>query len=307
MKLKEIPQNTAVHTPTKDEAEELLALLHENGHICNNGAPLTYHNLTAEYYNINTTWCNMGEKRVCRSNPINKKSDAILTLAEFKKRYCEEEKPQPKFEIGDWVIHNHKNRELGQIVAYYPDEKFCYAVRFGKEFHNMAEHQLLPYTEPETKPTEDMETKEKESGEKGNNSENSQLDLCELLQGHEGETFFSLAHGDVKLDHVSPTIDSCIVVKKGNGDIEHFYRNGRWLRDGIVMLFPSRALYEQYPLDAYTAWMKWQEEQEKKHYQDYSNRVGREIVRPLLDKILPADRDKCIEEIKAIIEIYSKE
>lgn len=155
MKLKPIPSNTVVHTPTEAEARELLAILHENGYICNNGAPLSYDELPSEYYNVNTTWCNMGEKRVCGSNPIDKRNGAILTLAGFKDKYVlnednlaksDEEKPHSKFKVGDWVIHNHKNREIGQIVAYFPDEKFCYSVLFAKEYHNMAEHQLLPYT-----------------------------------------------------------------------------------------------------------------------------------------------------------------
>lgn len=61
----------------------------------------------------------------------------------------DKEQPKPKFKVGDKVIHNHKNREVGEVADYSPDEKFCYSVRFGKEYHNMAEHQLEPYTEPE--------------------------------------------------------------------------------------------------------------------------------------------------------------
>ncbi len=331
MKLKPTPKNTVVHTPTEEEAKELLAILHENGYkwYCSgkeegwenfgdetcyriNTHDNVYHTCDREWYETTCKYCRL----------------PILTLAEFKELYCEmteqmtekaeessviHEKPQPKFEVGDWVIHNHKNRELGQIVAYYPDEKFCYAVRFGKEYHNMAEHQLLPSTEPESTPTEDMETKENRNLSQDvancDKAEDKQLNLCELLKGHEGEPFFSLAHGDVKLDHVSPTIDSCIVVKKRNGDIEHFYRNGRWLRDGIVMLFPSRALYEQYPLDPYTAWMTWQEEQktyEIKITIDYCENFMGVVDDINLIFRTPADRDKCLSEIKAIIEKYSK-
>lgn len=56
---------------------------------------------------------------------------------------------EPKFKVGDKVGFISQNHEIGEIAAYFPDEKFCYSVRFGKEYHNMAEHQLEPYTEPE--------------------------------------------------------------------------------------------------------------------------------------------------------------
>lgn len=41
MKLKQIPSNTVVHTPTEEEAKELLAILHENGYRwCGGKAPI---------------------------------------------------------------------------------------------------------------------------------------------------------------------------------------------------------------------------------------------------------------------------
>ena len=82
--------------------------------------------------------------------------------------------------------------------------------------------------------------------------------------------------------------------------------------DGVCILFPSRALYEQYPLDAAKAWSVWAEEQ-KKHW--VSVTVWIDDIECESDTAIDtdniyfrtlADRDKCIEEINAIIEKYNK-
>lgn len=322
MKLKPIQTNITVSTPTEAEAKELLAILHENGWDVSE----PFDGIIKETEGIlvrpehDLGWC--GDIHFAKSI-----GHAILTLAEFKEKYVEEEKPQPKFEIGDWVIHNHKNRELGQIAAYYPDDKICYAVRFGDEYHVMAEHQLLPYTEPETKSTEDMETKGKESGETGNNSEISQsnnlsqnvancdkpedkeLNLSELLKGHEGETFYSPIVGDCTLK----AITNYIHVAVNDHPSYCFFLDGRREKSGAVVFFPSRDLYEQYPLDPYTAWMKWQEEQKLNpvrviinKYNKNGELIGEYYRSNPIDFRTPADRDKCLSEIEAIIEKYSK-
>ena len=100
--------------------------------------------------------------------------------------------------------------------------------------------------------------------------EEKELNLAELLKGCEGEKFYHLLHGNVTLEKVLPTdiIDE-------DGDIEspagiYFIINlgytstyialsGHWDNKdkGIVIFYPSRALYEKYPLDAYSAWMEW--------------------------------------------------
>lgn len=36
--------------------------------------------------------------------------------------------------------------------------------------------------------------------------------------------------------------------------------------NGVCCLYPSRALYEKYPLDAYSAWMEWQSERTPKRW-----------------------------------------
>ena len=43
-KLKSIPENTVIHTPTEEEANELLAILHANGYKWSGNRRLTKRN-----------------------------------------------------------------------------------------------------------------------------------------------------------------------------------------------------------------------------------------------------------------------
>lgn len=99
-----------------------------------------------------------------------------------------------------------------------------------------------------------------------------ELNLCELLKEHEGETFFSLAYGDLILDGIheiplylkfrSPVVDSGTII---------ILPSGKQNKAGIVSLFPSRILYVKYPLDPDTAWAEWAEwaeENKKVTYED---------------------------------------
>lgn len=290
MKLKPIPENTVVHTPTEAEAEELLAILHENGYRWCGGYSLleeieweTYTADTCYYISHYVEYGDIKEREV---------KTAVLTLADFKRLYCEQEKPQPKFKVGDKVktpLH------IG-IVTKVVSNGVCEI----DGFHLLEESDLEPYTEPETKPAEDMETKE--------------LNLCELIGDRDGIHVYCPTCGEVTLQawdrgkNTKPLIfaqnDTSIVVRT--------FANGKAYAGGECVIFPSRALYEQYPLDAYAAWMKWQEER-KKHWVS----VGVWIDDPYTESDIAidtpkiffkclADRDKCIAEIKAIIEKYNK-
>lgn len=148
-----------------------------------------------------------------------------------------------------------------------------------------------------------METKDEAKEAKGGTKE---LNLCELL--HEGDTVYSLVDGIGKVELLD----------------EDGFRLNNWCfrNDGTFagsdsstakcLIFPSRTLYEQYPLDPYTAWMKWLEEQ-KKHWVSITARIDdlecESDTAIDTNKIYfrtSADRDKCIFEIKAIISKYSK-
>ncbi len=322
-----------VHTPTEAEAKELLRILHGCGYEWSDHKPLTG-NTYWETYGEDTVYiacAGLVDKADMSAQKEWRGHNPVYTFAQFKEIFCAmteqsteimnetsvtSDKPQPKFKMGDKVkisvpTSEFLNKYNGAITCVLERQmrgdgvegwltELSTAYVFKDEW-------LEPYTEPETKPTEDVETKGKELGKKGNNSENSQLNLCELLKGHEGERFYSPAFEDVKL--INSRIEEnriCIDTLSCFGRVQ-LMENGTVVGPGECILFPSRALYEQYPLDPYTAWMKWQEEQERsihikivKVESDYT-----EIYQNLYFRT-PADRDKCIEEIKAIIEKYCK-
>lgn len=87
-----------------------------------------------------------------------------------------------------------------------------------------------------------------------------ELDLRELLKGHEGEYFYHLMYGEVRLATVSQEdvewpISICLrcnawfIKKDGKGNA----------KDSAYLLFPSRELFEKHPLDAIAAWNEWSE------------------------------------------------
>lgn len=138
--------------------------------------------------------------------------------------------------------------------------------------------------------------------------ETKDLNLCELLKGCEGQSFYSPCYGDVDLIEV---LNDRIIISSVANDKKHTLgKRGKHyagFAECMCMLFPSRTLYEQYPLDPYIAWMKWKEEQMPKLLSVTLGAMGDgNTVYKMLHFRTPADRDKCIEEIKAIIEKYSK-
>lgn len=310
-RLQPIPTNTVVHTPTQEEAKELLAMLVQNRWSVDS---IDY-NVASEQHN-GLCYCLRSDKTLDYdfSGLYQERGYTILSLAEFKEKYVEEEKPQPKFKVDDIVSIRWINK-WGRITNVHfseEAEEWEYNIKvYPKGLATALEGNLASYTEPETKPTEDMETKEKEPGEKGNNSENSHLDLCELLEGHEGETIFLTTMGTVIFHGVS---EQSIQFKphKTAKDTYLLKASGKMSENGVVITYPTRALYKQYPLDPYTAWMKWQEEQ-KCHIEVIVNNHDSNgdltdcaYVSGDIAFCTPTDRDKCIGEIKAIINKYSK-
>lgn len=181
--------------------------------------------------------------------------------------------------------------ETGIIMELPTKEDSRYKVGFDDECTLLDAKCLRLYAEPEIKEEPKGETKK--------------LNLCELLQGHKRETFYHLMYGEVKYKG----IDKDGFIAFTDSEIPTIYDDGKYDQDANVVLYPSRTLYEQYPLDPYTAWMKWQEEQKKYAlYIDMAHSNDRQsfVSSKTYYFRTPADRDKCIEEIKVIIEKYSK-
>lgn len=297
MKLKPIPSDTAVHTPTEEEAKELLEILHENGYEWCGGTSLiedseweAYQEWTCYYISSYVEIGNIYEHNDDKTNPI--------TIEDFKRIYCEEEKPQPKFKKDDCVSIRWINK-WGRITDVHfseEAEEWEYNIKvYPKGLSTALESNLAPYTEPESK-DETMEAKE--------------LNLVELLKGHKTEYFYSPLYG--RMSYTSER-DGLLYFESLQGEVITLFPNGhsQFTVEGYCGIFPSRVLYEQYPLDAAKAWSVWQSEQKKPficiHWgevdcngDEEDDYTGNTYFRT------PADRDKCLSEIKAIIEKYSK-
>ncbi len=291
MKLKEIPQNIAVRTPTEAEAKELLAILHEGGYKWLFGEKSLVEQTIWNRYEDATGYF-IEDERVSYGDMTDRVSIEdypIITLVEFKERYCEEEKPQPKFIKGQRVYCRPYGYPfvIADGIIYDNNEPHYYSENGGCYKESILE----PYTEPETKMTEDMETKE--------------LNLAELLKGHEGEEFFLTTMGTVIFHGVS---EQSIQFKpnKTAKDTYLLSSTGKMRDNGVILAYPSRVLYEQYPLEPYTAWMKWKEEQQVRNLRIILTAPDFERNYVKMNFRTPADRDKCLEEIQAIIEKYSK-
>lgn len=93
----------------------------------------------------------------------------------------------------------------------------------------------------------------------------NELDLTFLLKGYKGIKFFSTLFGDTEIIEVYP--NDCIdVCPYGcHDEVATIFINGNFGKDGQCVLYPSRALYEKYPLDGFKAWAEWAQERKPKY------------------------------------------
>lgn len=177
----------------------------------------------------------------------------LTSYAEPEEVLCVNKTPttvlEPKFHKGDKV--NWKGLPDVYLVDY-PYIVYRLSNTNGLTYTFVKESDLTPYTAPTDK------------------AEGKELDLCELLKGHEGEAVFSPAYGSSTVDSV--VTDSRVprvVVEYPCGNVG-FRADGTLITnhklDGICQLFPSRALYEQCLLDAKRAWQIWADSQKPKRW-----------------------------------------
>lgn len=86
----------------------------------------------------------------------------------------------------------------------------------------------------------------------------NKLNIREILKGHKNHKCYSPLCGECEL-HTS-FIDASNLFKSENGKRILFFDDGRCNAGGVCLLFPSRELYEKYPLDAAKAWEEWIDE-----------------------------------------------
>ena len=191
---------------------------------------------------------------------------------------------ESKFKVGDKVriigsgteAGKAKIGEVGEVLDIDTRNNACFVLyRKGQDWVRVCD--LEPYTGSETKevcPYADDRTCNTCMG-KGwcdykpkANMEEKELNLCELLKGCEGKRFYLLSRGYTTLKGIIWNKDTCdySIVLTGKGRIELYCTGKETNNEAVVILYPSKELYEKYPLDAYSAWMEWAEARKPKRW-----------------------------------------
>ncbi|MBD5367234.1 MAG: hypothetical protein HDR82_09620 [Bacteroides sp.] len=262
--------------------------------------------LMVERSEIIQNYTNSLERSKESNNPIETYSEgyydgqtAILEELFGDKCLPDKEEPKPKFKynIGDLVTYRGK---VKKVICKERDCKdnaiyTCSTIN-GQSPLVFNEIDLEPYTEQNK---DNMITTE--NGDLPNSKEldikviNEEPNLCELLKGCKGEEFYSLSHGEVILDNIRTNpcrgISEFLVLYSKHYDSGSIFinPNGKTVNYGSILLYPSRALYEKYPLDAYSAWMEWKEAKKQKRWRA---EVGEFYWRIIFDE----SYDNCITE-----------
>lgn len=134
--------------------------------------------------------------------------------------------------------------------------------------------------------------------------EDNEFSLLDLLKGHEGETFYYLGVGDVVLEELQERYDEPYQFKftrLGYSStyflsIHGTYHSG----DGTVILYPTKELYQKYPIDPITAWMEWDKSLEYK----LEILINTEKYKLIFNS--KEERKEALEEINKVIEKYGK-
>lgn len=91
-----------------------------------------------------------------------------------------------------------------------------------------------------------------------NAPENEELDLCMLLKGHEGETFYSPICGECVFVGINMPSNDVASINFERGTIRiSFYKSGQYYMGGECMVFPSKDQHD---------WFLWAEQQKAKRW-----------------------------------------
>lgn len=183
-----------------------------------------------------------------------------------------EQPPKPKFNKGERVkIADERVNTFGCIATITHCE-----VDNGKVFYWLddnigcyMENQLESYTDGTETKRKEAQNLSRSDEKMTDTMEEKELNLCELLKGCEGETFYSRAYGEVRLNEIvrDDRLNSQeikVYTRDPQSDRIWFLRDGRKHKNGEIDLYPSRALYEKYPLDPAKAWAEWKEARKQK-------------------------------------------
>ena len=190
------------------------------------------------------------------------------------------------YSIGDKVIVcissiGEPRKEVVTLIRHYQPQceyndyakTWVIQTQDGQTFQSNEEH-FEPYTETEkeAKETQNLSLSDEQSTENKETMEEKELNLCKLLKSCEGEEFYLVDCGNATLDGVQTnnsrgdnvTFLSFHSTKFDSGTII-INPNGKRKVYGSVILYPSRALFEKYPLDAPQAWREWADSRKPKY------------------------------------------
>lgn len=101
---------------------------------------------------------------------------------------------------------------------------------------------------------------------------NENINLCEMLKGHEGETFYSPLCGNLVLMLICNTT----LIAENKEYSLTFYSNGTYYKKGEMLFFPSKDQRD---------WDKWVEEQKNKVPKTWSELVKENKYQPYFAEI----------------------
>lgn len=97
---------------------------------------------------------------------------------------------------------------------------------------------------------------------------NENINLSEILKGHEGETFYSPTFGNSKLCYIYDVLYFEGINATLSFDVN---ANGTYCKDGEICIFPSKEQRD---------WNKWIEEQNYKSSKTWSQYIKNNTIRP---------------------------
>ena len=252
-----------------------------------------HHNLTSDTEPEEMLMVSRSEVQEAYKAVVSDMRRSVLFELFGEKCQPNKEETKQKFDIGQKVkiilcTHPEYRNKVGIITLIDSCGNLYVKVEgLGTLFH--APYALEPYTEEsETKDNSIQEQQEFQeqifcnpdrptdeeiyrdlTGEiplqEENDMEENELKLCELLKGcSKGEKFYSRCFGTLKFERIRE--DELLIFRDTTGVTMLYHPSGKYYKDGEVDVYPSKELYEKYPLDAYSAWMEWKEARKPKRW-----------------------------------------
>lgn len=131
--------------------------------------------------------------------------------------------------------------------------------------------------------------------EKGNTeTTKSKLNLCKILKGHKGETFYSPTFGNVRLDFIDK--DYIAVVSDEDTTSYKIFANGTYTKNGEICFFPTKDQKD---------WIKWDKENNHKTPKTWSELVVcNESIKQCISDLNYYATESIIKSALALLKIH---